>query len=44
MIVIFEEEYLKDMYETGKTDKKHRYQPEIIRGYNMQYPWFVKPL
>ncbi len=33
MIVTFEEDYLKTMYETGKTDKKHRYQPEVVRGY-----------
>jgi len=34
MIVTFEEEYLSDLYEKGKTDdKKHRYQPEIIRKY-----------
>lgn len=34
MIVMFEEEYLRDLYEKGKADdKKHRYQPQIIRGY-----------
>lgn len=34
MVVVFEKEYLKELYETGKTnDKKHRFQPEIIRGY-----------
>jgi proteic killer suppression protein len=34
MIVTFEEEYLQELYETGKTsDKKHRFQPEIIRKY-----------
>lgn len=34
MIVSFKKEYLKELYETGKTtDKKHRFQPEIIRGY-----------
>jgi proteic killer suppression protein len=34
MIVTFEEEYLRDLYETGKTaDKKHRFQPEIVRKY-----------
>lgn len=31
MIVIFEKTYLKDLYEKGvSTDKKHRYQPNII--------------
>jgi len=33
MEVIFNETYLRDMYETGKTDKKHRYQPHIIRKF-----------
>ncbi|MDR3184467.1 MAG: type II toxin-antitoxin system RelE/ParE family toxin [Prevotellaceae bacterium] len=34
MIVIFEKEYLRDLYETGKTaDKKYRFQPEIVRKY-----------
>ncbi|MDF9828951.1 type II toxin-antitoxin system RelE/ParE family toxin [Parabacteroides sp. PF5-6] len=34
MIVAFEKKYLRDLYEEGKTDdKKHRYQPEIIRKY-----------
>ena len=34
MIVTFEKDYLRDLYETGKTaDKKHRFQPEIVRKY-----------
>lgn len=34
MIVTFEETYLKELYESGKTsDKKHRYQPDIVRRY-----------
>lgn len=34
MIVVFEKQYLKELYETGKTsDKKHRFQPPIIRKY-----------
>lgn len=33
MVIIFNEEYLQEMYETGKTDKKHRFQPQIIRKY-----------
>jgi proteic killer suppression protein len=34
MIVAFKKEYLQEMYEKGKTtDKKHRYQPQIIRKY-----------
>ncbi|KAA6320178.1 hypothetical protein EZS27_030015 [termite gut metagenome] len=34
MIVTFEKEYLRELYETGATtDKKHRFQPEISRKY-----------
>jgi len=34
MIVTFEYEYLKSLYETGcSSDKKHRFQPDIIRRY-----------
>ncbi|MDR0559461.1 MAG: type II toxin-antitoxin system RelE/ParE family toxin [Prevotellaceae bacterium] len=34
MIVTFEKEYLRDLYETGKSvDKKYRFQPEIVRKY-----------
>jgi proteic killer suppression protein len=34
MIVIFDKEYLKELFEAGKcSDKRHRYQPEIVRKY-----------
>jgi proteic killer suppression protein len=34
MEVTFEKDYLNEMYHTGKTtDKKYRFQPEIIRKY-----------
>lgn len=34
MKVEFEKEYLRDLYEKGKTtDKKHRFQPQIVNGY-----------
>jgi proteic killer suppression protein len=34
MIVTFEKEYLRDLYVLGKAnDKKHRFQPEIVRKY-----------
>jgi proteic killer suppression protein len=34
MEVTFEKDYLRDLYKTGKTaDKKHRFQPEIVRKY-----------
>ena len=33
-LISFEETYLQDLYEKGKTgDKKHRYQPDIVRRY-----------
>ena len=34
MLVTFEKEYLRELYEKGQTsDKKHRYQPPIVRKY-----------
>ncbi|MDR1592365.1 MAG: type II toxin-antitoxin system RelE/ParE family toxin [Prevotellaceae bacterium] len=34
MEVTFEKKYLYEMYKTGKTtDKKHRFQPEIVSKY-----------
>ena len=34
MLIEFDKDYLFELYTVGKTsDKKHRYQPEIIRGY-----------
>ena len=33
MIVIFDKVYLKDLYELGKSDKKHRFQPDVIKRY-----------
>jgi proteic killer suppression protein len=34
MIVTFEEKYLQELYETGKTtNKKYRYQPGVVRKY-----------
>ena len=34
MIVIFEQEYLRELYEDGRvSDKKHRFQPQIVRKY-----------
>lgn len=34
MNVTFEQNYLREMYQTGRTSgKKHRFQPEIIRKY-----------
>ena len=33
MVVAFEKEYLRDLYETGKSDKKLRFQPDIVKRY-----------
>ncbi|MBR1541122.1 MAG: type II toxin-antitoxin system RelE/ParE family toxin [Bacteroidaceae bacterium] len=34
MIVLFEQEYLKEFYVKGEAnDKKHRFQPQIVRKY-----------
>jgi proteic killer suppression protein len=34
MEIQFEKEYLRELYETGKaTDKKHRFQPQIVTKY-----------
>ena len=34
MIVIFEQDYLRELYEKGKaSDKKHRFQPQIVSKY-----------
>ena len=34
MIVTFDKEYLKELYETGKaSEKKYRFQPDIIARY-----------
>lgn len=34
MVVIFEKTYLRELYESGRTsDKKHRYQQDIIKRY-----------
>lgn len=33
MEVIFDKNYLQDLYTTGKADKKHRFQPQIVRKY-----------
>ena len=35
MIVIFDKEYLKELYAKGKCDdKKHRFQPDIVKRYS----------
>ena len=37
MEIVFEKEYLSELYYKGKTaDKKHRFQPEIIKRYKLR--------
>ena len=37
MEIVFEKEYLSDLYYKGKTtDKKYRFQPEIIKRYKLR--------
>lgn len=44
MFVTFEEVYLRDLYEKGKTDnKKPRYQPDVIRCYQKCIDFFWMP-
>ena len=33
MEINFDKKYLRDLYVTGEADKKHRFQPQIIRKY-----------
>lgn len=34
MYIEFDKKYLRELYEKGRSnDKKHRFQPEVIRGY-----------
>lgn len=33
MVVAFDKDYLRELYETGRGDKKHRFQPDIVKRY-----------
>lgn len=33
MIIVFVKEYLRELYESGKSDKKHRFQPDVVKRY-----------
>ena len=33
MVITFDKDYLRTLYTDGKDDKKHRYQPQIIKKY-----------
>ena len=42
MKVTFEQTYLKELYEQGKTsDKKHRFQPDIVKRYQQRIKTLV---
>lgn len=37
MEITFEKEYLRELYELGRTsDKKHRFQPQIVKRYQLR--------
>ena len=37
MVIRFQKEYLEELYVTGKcSDKKHRYQPQVVKKYSMR--------
>lgn len=37
MVINFEKEYLRQLYESGKSsDKKHRFQPQIVARYQLR--------
>jgi proteic killer suppression protein len=43
MLVTFNEDYLEDLYKKGSTkDKKHRYQPQVIRGYQKAIKYLIQ--
>lgn len=42
MLVTFDKKFLEDLYTTGKADdKKHRYQPQIVRGYQKAIKYLI---
>lgn len=43
MIVSFDKTYLKELYENGKSsDKKHRFQPNIVKRYKDRINYLMK--
>lgn len=42
MIVTFDKEYLKVLYVDGKDDKRHRFQPSIIRRYKRCIDYLIQ--
>lgn len=42
MQITFEEKYLEDLYTKGTTtSKKHRFQPQIVRGYQKALKYLI---
>jgi proteic killer suppression protein len=45
MKVEFEKDFLRELYETGRTtDKKHRYQPQVVNGYLKCVKYLIKAI
>ena len=43
MQVTFNETYLEELYTKGKaSDKKHRYQPQVVRGYQKAVKYLMQ--
>lgn len=42
MVIVFEQAYLRELFETGRTsDKKHRYQPDIVKRYQKRVEMLI---
>ncbi len=42
MVVIFEQTYLRELFETGQaSDKKHRFQPDIVKRYQRRIEMLI---
>lgn len=42
MVVIFEQTYLRELFETGQaSDKKHRFQPDIMKRYQRRIEMLI---
>lgn len=42
MLITFEEQYLKDLYTLGTSkEKKHRFQPQVVRGYQKAIKYLI---
>ncbi|MBP3211511.1 MAG: type II toxin-antitoxin system RelE/ParE family toxin [Prevotella sp.] len=42
MVVTFNEDYLEQLYQEGKTrDKRHRFQPQVVRGFQKAVKFLI---